>query len=167
MREVHPLGLVPYSIIMNALAYQVQYRSPMRISLRLNGDQATRVAGRPGKCRSRKAIAKQSKEAGAGQIDVGAELPGSLRFEHDPQQQRLQRAGFFGREALLQLTDGHCCAAATATTTPHTAPTRNHGVLVVLTATHNPPLPRSHVHFHHRAQEGDPRVTVAFQQVIF
>jgi hypothetical protein len=23
MREVHPLGLVPYSIIMNALAYQV------------------------------------------------------------------------------------------------------------------------------------------------
>lgn len=26
MREVHPLGLVPYSIIMNALAYQVQYK---------------------------------------------------------------------------------------------------------------------------------------------
>lgn len=25
MREVHPLGLVPYHIIMNALAYQVQY----------------------------------------------------------------------------------------------------------------------------------------------
>lgn len=25
MREVHPLGLVPYSIIMNALAYQVKY----------------------------------------------------------------------------------------------------------------------------------------------
>lgn len=25
MREVHPLGLVPYSIIMNALAYQVRY----------------------------------------------------------------------------------------------------------------------------------------------
>lgn len=24
MREVHPLGLVPYSIIMNALAYQVR-----------------------------------------------------------------------------------------------------------------------------------------------
>lgn len=24
MREIHPLGLVPYSIIMNALAYQVQ-----------------------------------------------------------------------------------------------------------------------------------------------
>lgn len=23
MREIHPLGLVPYSIIMNALAYQV------------------------------------------------------------------------------------------------------------------------------------------------
>jgi hypothetical protein len=23
MREVHPLGIVPYSIIMNALAYQV------------------------------------------------------------------------------------------------------------------------------------------------
>lgn len=27
MREVHPLGLVPYSIIMNALAYQVQYNN--------------------------------------------------------------------------------------------------------------------------------------------
>jgi hypothetical protein len=25
MREIHPLGLVPYNIIMNALAYQVQY----------------------------------------------------------------------------------------------------------------------------------------------
>lgn len=25
MREVHPLGLVPYSIIMNALAYQVNF----------------------------------------------------------------------------------------------------------------------------------------------
>lgn len=25
MREVHPLGLVPYSIIMNALAYQVRF----------------------------------------------------------------------------------------------------------------------------------------------
>lgn len=24
MREIHPLGLVPYSIIMNALAYQVR-----------------------------------------------------------------------------------------------------------------------------------------------
>lgn len=28
MREVHPLGLVPYSIIMNALAYQVMQRIP-------------------------------------------------------------------------------------------------------------------------------------------
>lgn len=28
MREIHPLGLVPYSIIMNALAYQV---SPINI----------------------------------------------------------------------------------------------------------------------------------------
>lgn len=27
MREVHPLGLVPYHIIMNALAYQVRYIS--------------------------------------------------------------------------------------------------------------------------------------------
>lgn len=26
MREVHPLGLVPYNIIMNALAYQVMGR---------------------------------------------------------------------------------------------------------------------------------------------
>lgn len=25
MREIHPLGLVPYSIIMNALAYQVRF----------------------------------------------------------------------------------------------------------------------------------------------
>jgi len=25
MREIHPLGLVPYSIIMNALAYQVYF----------------------------------------------------------------------------------------------------------------------------------------------
>jgi hypothetical protein len=28
MREVHPLGLVPYSIIMNALAYQVMQSIP-------------------------------------------------------------------------------------------------------------------------------------------
>lgn len=27
MREIHPLGLVPYSIIMNALAYQVRKNS--------------------------------------------------------------------------------------------------------------------------------------------
>lgn len=26
MREIHPLGLVPYSIIMNALAYQVRLK---------------------------------------------------------------------------------------------------------------------------------------------
>ena len=30
MKEIHPLGLVPYSIIMNALAYQV---SPTFVSL--------------------------------------------------------------------------------------------------------------------------------------
>lgn len=30
MREIHPLGLVPYSIIMNALAYQVS--SPLVVS---------------------------------------------------------------------------------------------------------------------------------------
>jgi hypothetical protein len=29
MREVHPLGLVPYSIIMNALAYQVMQSIPV------------------------------------------------------------------------------------------------------------------------------------------
>jgi hypothetical protein len=29
MREVHPLGLVPYSIIMNALAYQVMPSIPV------------------------------------------------------------------------------------------------------------------------------------------
>jgi hypothetical protein len=29
MREVHPLGLVPYSIIMNALAYQVMQSIPL------------------------------------------------------------------------------------------------------------------------------------------
>lgn len=28
MREIHPLGLVPYSIIMNALAYQVSIAMP-------------------------------------------------------------------------------------------------------------------------------------------
>lgn len=31
MREVHPLGLVPYHIIMNALAYQVRYTSHLYI----------------------------------------------------------------------------------------------------------------------------------------
>lgn len=35
MREIHPLGLVPYSIIMNALAYQVnqQYSSDFLLVL--------------------------------------------------------------------------------------------------------------------------------------
>jgi len=36
MREVHPLGLVPYSIIMNALAYQVMQSIPF-----LNRDMVT------------------------------------------------------------------------------------------------------------------------------
>jgi hypothetical protein len=36
MREVHPLGLVPYSIIMNALAYQVMQRIPF-----INQDMVT------------------------------------------------------------------------------------------------------------------------------
>lgn len=36
MREVHPLGLVPYSIIMNALAYQVMQSVPF-----INHDLAT------------------------------------------------------------------------------------------------------------------------------
>ena len=34
MREVHPLGLVPYSIIMNALAYQVMQSIPFISSWR-------------------------------------------------------------------------------------------------------------------------------------
>lgn len=36
MREVHPLGLVPYSIIMNALAYQVMQSIPF-----INHDMVT------------------------------------------------------------------------------------------------------------------------------
>lgn len=33
MREIHPLGIVPYSIIMNALAYQVSITIPHHYSL--------------------------------------------------------------------------------------------------------------------------------------
>lgn len=35
MREVHPLGLVPYSIIMNALAYQVLLRNIFKYLLKI------------------------------------------------------------------------------------------------------------------------------------
>lgn len=126
------------------------------------GDWSASVAGRPGKCRPRKAVAQPSKEAGAGQVDVRAELPRSVRLEHHPEQQRFQRARLLRRQALLQLTDGHCCATTAAA---HAAPARDHGVHVVLAAAAARVARAPRLHVHDRAQEGDAVVAVASEQV--
>ena len=57
MREIHPLGLVPYAIIMNALAYQVSILSLFQLLKKKSMFQLN-VAGRPSKCRPRKAVTK-------------------------------------------------------------------------------------------------------------
>lgn len=106
MREIHPLGLVPYNIIMNALAYQVQYLNLNYCALLLNQlhviiilfccincefnknvkekkGQAHHVAGRPGKYRPRKTVTQSSEAAGARSFDVRPKLTRSVRFEYD------------------------------------------------------------------------------------
>lgn len=78
------------------------------------------VVGRPGKRRSRKTLTKQGKTARPRPIYVGAEFTGPVRLQHHTQQQRIQRAGVFRRETLVQLTNGHCCPAPkTATASYH------------------------------------------------
>lgn len=82
-------------------------------------DQATSVVGRPGKRWSRKTLTKQGKAARPGPLYVRAEFTGPVRLQYHPQQQRIQRAGVFGREALVQLTNGHCCPAPTTASAAH------------------------------------------------
>lgn len=61
----------------------IQSVVPTQSSYPMRDGQAIYVLGRPGKCRPRKTIAKQSKKTSTGSINVGAKLARSLRFKYD------------------------------------------------------------------------------------
>lgn len=85
MREVHPLGIVPYSIIMNALAFQVGDNTWVTVGVSVS-QLSNFVAGRPKKCGPRKALSQlQSSKEGTSvtwSFDVRTKFVGSVRFQH-------------------------------------------------------------------------------------